>query len=254
VLLLIFGLSWLVALGLTHFTFTGEPHGLAGWWPIKRVLLNALVTAIPATMTGAVAWLMWQIWKSPASQTPGAHPSPLSPDHHRLADRMDPMELMELIWWGAATIGLTVLLYVMLYYLRKFFLKRRLGSWNADVLPGQVARLEFRTAPQAPATPSLSGLRGNIIACWGRWATAMEREGLGRAPGETAAQYAERLAREAPEAAPPDGMTELLERTHYGPEEPGKADLEAMRQFVQEASSRLSLTRQKPMDPADSPD
>lgn len=253
-LLLAFAVSWLLALGATHFAFTGDPYGLTGWWPFRKVLANALLTSIPATLVGVMIW--WFLPKEAvrALRQAGADHPATGLTAHRLADRLSTVDLMVLLWEGAACLVLTAILFIFLLYIRRLILKRRRTSLSEDILLGQVARLEYRVTPPPHTPPSLSGRRGKIVKLWGQWAAAMEREGLGRQSGETAAQFAGRLSRQTPDAAPPAALTGLFEQAHYGPAEPTPADLEAMRQYVQTELSKLSLTGQKPMEPLDPQD
>ena len=138
--MLLFGVSWLTALGATHFAFTGEPHGLAGWWPVRRILRNAWAASVPALATALLAWWVWPepslAGRRPAMESPGGG------DLIPLAYRMDRIDLLALIWRGAVSVLLLVLLFLFLLYLRRLWLRRRGGDLASDVLPGQVARLE----------------------------------------------------------------------------------------------------------------
>lgn len=224
-----FGISWLLALSLTHFAHTGDPHGLCGWWPIRRAVVSALAAAIPA---GAAAGLTWWAWPKPA-------PAPLDPrtllpppERPRPLDQLDPMERINLIYWGVATLMVTALILVFLHYLRRWLLRRSARATGVKLMAGQASQVEVREEEPEKARKTLLGTRGRVLSQWGRWAAALKREGLGRGPGETAAAYAERLAEEEPSLTPPAAMTTLLERAHYGEAEPQKEDIAAMERMV----------------------
>ena len=245
--LALFGLSWLVALGATHFAFTGDPYCLAGWWPVRQVLRSALVTAIPALAVGALAW--W-VWPESASRAPllGSSAGPPARQPQALIQQLDMLDLTALLIRGVIMLFMTILLIVFLFYLRRYLLRRHRTILESEILPSQVARMEYVLRPPTPAPRVLPGLRGRIVTLWGRWAAVLAREGLGRGEGETAAQYATRMGRDEPALTPPPGLTHMLEQAHYGDAEPTPADLEAMRQYVQEELLRLSLHAQKPAE------
>lgn len=241
VLLLGFGLVWLMALGATHFAYTGDPHGLAGGWPLRKVLVNAVAAAIPAAVA---AVLTWQAWPKPRPLAADpASPLPPPPPKLRLIDRLDPLELEQLLLNVAVIILATLFVFTVVFYLRRWLLRRNARVMTLKLVPGQVAQIEVRVEPPPANKMKYGGMRGRIIQLWGRWAAALERQGEGRAEGETAAAYAARLAAERPDAAPPAAMTALLERVHYGKEEPRPEDFEAMKQFVHGEAEKLKRAR-----------
>ncbi|MCL5269965.1 MAG: DUF4129 domain-containing protein [bacterium] len=241
-----FAVSWLAGLGAVHFAFTGEPYGLAGWWPVRRVVRNALLTSIPALATAAGMWWFWP--RGRASVVGGADSLAAASPPRRLVDQIDFMDWLTLVWRGAVTLGITFLLFVVLLYFRRLWHRSARVNVDAGLMPGQVARVEYRRAPRKPPAPRLAGMRGRIVELWGQWAAALGHEGLARRPGETARQFARRLADENLDAAPPEAMTELLERAHYDKAAPDAADLERMREFVQAELSRQSLRRRAPVE------
>lgn len=238
-LTLSFATSWLLALSLTHFAHTGDPHGLGGWWPIRRAVISALAAAFPA---GVAAGLTWWAWPKPA-------PAPLDPrtllpkpEPPRPFELLDPMERIRLIYWGVATVMITTLLLVLLHYLRRWLLRRNARSMGVKLMAGQVSQVEVREEEAKKERKTLLGTRGRVLALWGRWAAALKREGLGRGPGETAAAYAARIAGEDPDLTPPAAMTTLLERAHYGQEEPRPEDVAAMERMVNDQLTELKRT------------
>ena len=254
VLILIFGSTWVLALGASHFTFTGDPHGLSGWRPIRGIARNALTAGIPAALATVVAWLVWPGGGLPWSRSEVAPSGAVADQQRQLSERIERIDLLALIWQSAVALLILVIVFIGLLYLRKLWLRRlRQHNDQPDMLQGQVAQLEYRQRLARPPAPRLVGLRGRIVRLWSRWAGALEREGLGRREGETAADFARRLDHEKPEAAPPEDLTLWLERAHYGPDEPTQADVEAMRDWVHHELSRQSLRRQAPMESIDDP-
>ena len=242
-LLGLFAVSWLFAVGAVHFVFIGEGSGLSARWAARRVLRNALTVSLPALAVAFLIYWIWPgqglnllglLWEAPGGAPPG----------EAAYRRIDPIQLLRLIWQGAVALALTVLFFVVLMYLRRLFLSRHRGEVPSELLPGQTARMTFaRSLPEGPL-PSLAGRRGVLVRLWGRWAVAMKNEGLGRRRGETASRFAERLGREHPGAAPPASMTGLFEKAHYSQTEPSADDEETMRILVAEELSRQSLRMQ----------
>lgn len=242
-LLGVFAVSWLFAVGAVHFTFIGEGSGLSARWAARRVLRNALAVSLPAL---AVALLVYWIWPGQGLNLLGPLWSPPegAPQSEAVYHRIDSIQLLRLIWHGAVALVLTVLFFVVLLYLRRLFLGRRRGEAPSELLPGQTARMTFAQNIPEESRPSLTGRRGVLVRLWGRWAVALKNEGFGRQRGETARRFAERLVREHPEAAPPTSMTGLFEKAHYGQTEPSADDEETMRILVAEELSRQSLRMQ----------
>ncbi len=249
VLMLGFGLAWLLALGAIHFAWSCEPHGLEGWWPLFRLGLGTLATALPAALAGYVAWLTWP---EGGLHRPVALGEVAVEALPRAARRgLDELELYRL-FYHLVMAGLMILGLLAIMWLARRLRSRRGGS---RLLPGMVAAetatLEYRAARPPAAPPRLDEARAGIVRLWGRWADAMAREGISRQPGETAREFNQRLAREQAGAETAPEMVDLLERAHYGAVQPTAADLERMRELVAEELSRQGLRRQAPVEPVE---
>lgn len=248
VLALALGASWLLALGATHFAFTGDEHGLAGWWPVRKVIWNAVTVSLPALVVGVALWLIWDEWNP---QGVGRLMALLGVAFKswKVGRTVNQQQAGELLWWGVSTLCITLLLIVLMFYIRRYFLRRRKTVLESDVLPGQVARMEFHREALRRAKPHLEGTRGQIVELWSRWASALARAGVGRKESETAAQYAGRLAAGEVDLSPSPEMTGLLERAHYGDEEPSAQDVRAMRALVERELEHLARAEQEAFDP-----
>jgi hypothetical protein len=254
ILVLVFGATWLLALGAAYFAFTGDPYGLPGWWAARRLILGVTGAVLPAAGIAATVWILWP----PSGLHPSIAPVPagdqvLSPAEarSRLTQQIDPLELASLLWDGLVALVLIFLLFCFMLLMRRLLKRSKPGRFAPDVLPGQAARLEYRPRP-ARRRPRLDGLRGQIVALWGLWAKSMGQEGLGPNPAETAREHAGRLDRQSPQATPPSEMTALLEQAHYGPLEPTRQDVTQMRRLIEEELSRQSLRLSigaPPLDP-----
>jgi len=244
-----FGVSWLAALGATHFVFTGESYGLGGAWPILRLLRAVAGVLPPAALAGAGGLWVWRALGPSRWPAPGTPRGLDRPEQHWAWERIGAYDLLDLIWRGAVTMLMVFVAFVILLYMRKRWLQMRGGGHPPEILPGQAARLEYEALPAPPPPPRLPGRRGLVAGLWGRWEEAMRLAAPPRAPGETAAQFAARLDR--PAAGEIQQITELLERAHYGPREPGPEDLARMRRLVEAERSRVSLERGIPFDPLD---
>lgn len=249
-LLLVFGVCWLAAIGAVHFAHTGDPHGLAGWWPLWRLLVSVLQAALPAVVAAAAIWWIW-----PATGLHRAYVGirlvdVVAPGPAR-AGRVPDFEIVTLIWQlFLACLMIFWMVWVMLY-LRRLFAKRSGAAPGLDLMPEQSARMEYRAAPPSRPRPTLGGARGQIVALWRRWSEAMGREAAVRRDGETARDFTRRLGSELPAAEPGPEMTRLLERAHYSPDGPDSDDVERMRRIVETELSRQSLRRQVPPEPLD---
>lgn len=247
-LLLAFGVSWLTAIGAVHFAYTGDPHGLGGWWPIWRLFVSVFQAALPASLAAVAIWLIW-----PATGLHHAYVGIravdlIAPGPAR-AGKAPQFEVATLIWQlFLACIMIFWMVWIMLY-LRRLFAKRSGAAPMLDLMPEQSARMEYRATVPAKARPELGGARGQIVALWRRWSEAMGREASARHDGETAREFTERLTSDLPSAEPTPEMTRLLEQAHYSPDEPGADEIEQMRQIVQTELSRQSLRRQAPPEP-----
>jgi hypothetical protein len=246
---LAFATSWLAALGAAHFCYTGAPHGLEGWWPARRLMRNVAAT-IPAALLAA--WLVFEIWPAGTIGKPRpAGAAPVAPHPLRTAaiSKMNWLDLLELLWQGVLTLMAVGVLLAVLVWARRWLLARGRPAAPPDLIDSEVARLAYRQQPPPPPAPELPGARGKIVRLWGQWAAAMARAGFIRAPGETAAQFARRLRREGAPQAPPEQLTQLLERAHYAPQEPSAADLAAMRALVHGQLLDQRLREDAPVDP-----
>lgn len=243
-LLLGFGISWLVALGASHFAATGDPHGLGGFWPVRKVVTSALAASIPAALAAVLAWWIWPD-TMPAAAARGAERVAFAASRTPLIQRLDVVQWQALMWHLALLVVLVAAVIVLLHYLRKWLLRRTAKAGGISLIPGQVAQLEYENELPPSEKKSLPGLRGRIVQLWGRWAAAVERAGEGRLPGETAAAHAARLGRENPALTPPETMTALLERTHYGLAEPRREDVAAMERYVRE---QLELLKKRQLE------
>ena len=243
-LVILFGGTWLLAVGAAHFAFTGDTYGLRGWWAIRRLGVSVL----PATFAAILAALaVGRLWPPPGLHEPLNWRGLGSAEvRHRAVGEL---ELSRLMWQIAAAVIMVVALFWLMLVLRRLLLKRRRARVKLDILPGQTARLEYRAAPPPPPVPELPGLRGRIVQLWSRWAAAMGAEDFTRRPGETAREFAARVQATGRDAQPPPELTELFEAAHYGEMEPDARDLDRMRSLVQEELSRQSLRRQAPLDP-----
>lgn len=244
VLLWLVAVSWLAMLATTHVVYTGEDYGLRGWWPLKRIVVNTLVAAIPATVGGVLMYWIWP--QMPRRAFEFTWDPETARVRRRPIDTLDELELMAVIWQAVLGLALFALLLLMMLYIRRWLLRRGRLTRAAELLPGQTARLEYLTPAAAPEPKQLEGLRGQIVSLWGRWALSLEREGLARHPGETAEAYIERLSYEAPHAVPDAAMTDLLDRAHYSGRPIEHSDVERMRVLVQDELSRQSLRLQQP--------
>lgn len=245
-----YAFSWLLLLGTIHVTFRGAPYGLRGWWPLWRIVRNSLVTVLPAALVGGAMWLIWPTARpEPVGiQPPGNGLAPREPE--RLAESVDSEDVIELIRHATLVLVITIVLFIGLVYMRRFLLNRRRGGPVDSILPGQVARVREKPVADPPRRFRLPGLRGQIMEVWKRWAEAMEREGWGRAVGETAEGHRQRLEQHRAEAAPPAEMVHLLEQVHYSERQPNRQDLQRMRRFVraelQRQGKRLRRRREEP--------
>ncbi len=243
-LVLAFGATWLLALGATHFAFTGDPHGLTGWWPLRRLLRNVAVCAAPAVAMGVGTWWLWP--RSLARRGVGADAmGPLGNPDQTGGGGVNTFDLLGLIYRTVFVVAMVLIVLVLMITIRRALRKRGALKIESDVLPGQVAKLQYAATEPAPPKPVLPGVRGRIVTLWGRWAQSMREDGLGRGAGETAREYAERLGRLEPDAEPPPAVTELVESAHYSPREPTSADVEAMQQFVRRELDRQKVRREK---------
>jgi hypothetical protein len=247
-LLLVFITQWLLALGLTHVAYLAEVHELRGLWPAARLVRSVLVTAFPAALAGGLVWMVWPRrglvgWGLP--EEPGQD-APA-----QLAATLNADQMLELAKSGIILSALMMFTLGVLYLWRRWLLKRRKAVAMKDLLPGQKASLEYAAEPPAAPRPVLDGLRGQVVGLWGHWARAMGREGTERRPGETADEFARRVADEAEDAAPQPAalaaMTGLLDRAHYSAGNIDHDDVESMREIVQGELERQKERRQSQM-------
>jgi hypothetical protein len=242
--LLAFGVSWLLALGMAHVAFLADTHGLRGRWPAVRLLRSVVAVVLPATIAGGLACLFW-----PGAWAPGPRGGYTPPA--RVLNQVDPIELYRLfVHLGIFVLVMAVVLGA-LYLWRRWLMRRQRHLGAGELLPGQQATLSYAPDPEELPPPTLPGLRGQVVKLWGRWERALGREGYTRRPGETATEYADRLAAESPDASPPADLTRLLDQAHYSPDAIDRDDVRRMRALVQDELSRQSLRRQSPVEPMD---
>lgn len=247
-LLLVFGVSWLFAIGAAHFAYTGDPHGLGGWWPLWRLFVSVFQAALPAAIAAVAIWLIW-----PATGLHSAYRGiraidVIAPGAARVG-KVPPIDIATLIWEiFLACIMIFWMLWIMLY-LRRLFGRRASAAPMLDLMPEQSARMEYRAPTPDKPRPELGGARGQIVALWRKWSEAMAREAAARHEGETAREFTGRVSADLPTADPNPEITRLLEQAHYSPDEPGEAEIERMRLMVESELSRQSLRRQSPPDP-----
>ncbi|MCE5229575.1 DUF4129 domain-containing protein [bacterium] len=247
-LVLAFGVSWLIAIGATHFAYTGDPHGLAGWWPIWRLAVSVTQAALPATVAAVGIWLVWPIT--------GLHEpfrgiraiELIGPQTAHRGIKVPPADMAVLVWQMFIVLILIVWTIWVMLYLRRLFGKRSSSAIAVDLMPEQTAHMEYRAAPPRKAPPKLGGVRGQIVALWRVWSEAMRAENEIRRDGETAREFTGRVEGELPAAAPAPEMNALLEKAHYSPDEPRPEDLDRMRRLVETELSKQSLRRQTPME------
>jgi hypothetical protein len=181
---------------------------------------------------------MWSLWTAMGFQPPVKMESTRAPymPPQRMADQLDPAELGELLSHGAISLAMLLFLVIFMIIMRRLLFRRRGKRVKLNLLPGQVARMEYRTRPPKPPPRRLEGLRALIVELWGNWERRLGAEGLGRRPGETAREYALRLKAERPDPA----VTDMLESAHYGRGEPTEEDVDRMRRLLAVEFARLN--------------
>jgi hypothetical protein len=230
---LVLGGGALWVMGAAHFAFTGRPYRLQGWWPARRVIGNSIVYFVPSAIAAILGYYLWPSIAPIPVQPPVTEPIP----EFR---RAEPLNYTELLMDTAIYVGLIFASLITLHLLRRFFSRRARPPALPDVRLVNVSDVELRAADEAVQRAGLPGNRGKIVDLWWRWAQRAEVEtgaagmGAARTPGETAAETAERIATESEPEEIPLEITRLMEIAHYGPEEPSKAEVEAMRNLVNE--------------------
>lgn len=230
-LILLYGFSLLWLFAATHFAETGEPYGLRGWWPARTTLQLAALYALPA---GLMAMGTYFLWPDLRPAVPAASAAP--PITARAVMRLSPDDMRSLlirflIWFGLIAFSL-----VLITIVRRRLGRRRRPEGLPKVFGMDVGDLQFFRGPEMKPGRGLGGERGLIVRMWMKWA---RERGEGRAESETAREVAARVTlAEGEEPRDRRTLTELLERAHYGAEEPTTADVEAMKQAVKRELKR----------------
>lgn len=223
------------SLGAIHFASVGEPFGLRGWWPFRRVATAAVLFSLPGAIS---AWVFNDL--SPVS-SPRARPmgeSDLGPgemDPMRVVERIHALsraEVMDLLLRVGLSILTLFIALVALWMLRRWMGKRAKPQRAPILFGGEISEAEIREVVRPEARPTLGGARGEALSMWRRWEGALRATGRARAPDETAAAFAARIAGEAGSPPAVERITRLMESAHYSSEEPSDEDLEVMRGLV----------------------
>lgn len=221
-----FGFSTIWCFSCAHFLYLGEPYGLRGWWPFRKIWQYSLLYFVPA---GGAALLAYFLWPDipPPERAPEGPPAAT----FRQVGSLDAEQFMQLairlgIWFLLIVIALLVV-----YYIRKRLGRRARPADMPTMLGAEVSRLEIVERVIEKVALSLTGPRGKIVRMWDKWAREADPAEGGRPPSETAAELASRLERESGD------ITEIMERAHYGSEEPTGEDVKAMKEAVRRDSA-----------------
>ena len=231
---LAFGATTLWTFSCAHFTFMAHSHGLKGWWPVGKIVQTVVLFFVPAALGAFLIFSIWTSLDMPERMT--SPPPDLSslPSYQRIAALRDDV-FWNLVLRMVISLALVVLSLIVLHLLRRM-LNRRARAVSVPLTPGaDVSELEMIETEQPVSRRSLDGTRGQIVRLWRRWSRVWEAPGLARAESETAAALAERVATEEGPTASPEAMTRLFEQAHYGPETPGRKDVDAMKKLVKGA-------------------
>ena len=226
-----FGATTLWVLATAHFSFLAEPFGLRGWWPIRRTIQTVLMVFGPAALAAFVAYRFWPGFPSAEIGGVAATAGGAEPELRRLSE-MERKEIVDallrsLIWMIAILASL-----VAVYLVRRYFSQREKPGNLPKLRGADVSQLDLVRSAKAAKRGELHGTRGQVVRLWWRWAREQEARGIERSRGETASELADRVVSEEGRAAAPDEMTKILERAHYGDEEPTQADVEEMQRLV----------------------
>lgn len=236
-LVLVLGAAALWALAATHFTFTGEPFGLRGWWPFRRIAWTVALYSAPAALAAYTAHELWPDGRS----MPLVRGLPKIPGAPAPSRELAPLKLEELEGLAYDTILFLAILLaslIALYFLRRYLAGRGRPA-ALPIIPGtKLSELELSVRPRAPEQKKLAGRRGKILRLWAKWAREQEAAGVPRSPSETAAGFAGRLAREQAEREPPESLTRLMEKAHYSDDEPTDEEVETMQEIVEQELRR----------------
>lgn len=225
-----FGVSTLWCLACVHFTFVGTPFGLRGWWPAGRIAGAVIVYGIPASLAAFLAWGAWP--EPPASEIARGLPPP-----EAIAARVRAMSAEEvrrfIIQLGIGAMLVFACL-ALLYYLRRWLSNRARPVMLPHIVGGELSEVEYAARERAQPRPALAGNRGRIVRLWSEWSRRQEiAAGTARLAGETAAELAERLARETGGNSETRGeIVAKFDAAHYGPVEPAEENVAAMEILV----------------------
>ncbi len=220
----VFGATTLWSFSAAHFAFVGNPFGLRGWWPVRRIFQAVTFAFIPSTLAGYLAYQIWpRIPAANPAETKLGEKSP-SPSVH-----LSPEQLNELLIRSVLGMFLIVASVVALHYLRRFLNRRARAANLPQVLGADVGELDYeRLQPSAPP-PTLDGTRGQIVRLWQKWAKRREAEGVIRSQGETASEFAGRVESPSDQSDTRLPLTRLFEKAHYGPQTPSPTEVEEMK-------------------------
>ncbi len=232
-LVLGFGFATLCSLASMHFAFIGEPFGLRGSWPARRIFFTAVLYFGPASLAAYLAYRFWPASNIQSSTTVRAHQIQDELLMSRTKE-MTPEEWRKFFLQLVIAIGLVAFSLTTLHYLRRFLNRRRSPADFPQIFGTDVSELEYLKSNRVERTPGFTGTRGEIVRLWKKWTRQKEEEGVIRLPSETAAELAGRVAEQAPDNERTEALTLIFERAHYGSEEPSSQDVQTMKQLVRE--------------------
>lgn len=229
-LTLAYGLSLLWVFAAAHFAETGEPFGLRGWWPARTTLVLSALYFVPAALVALGTYFLWPEFH------PEGRPQAPPPVTARAAMDFSPADINTLLLRFFAWLGLVLVSFILIVFIRRRLGRGRRPGGLPKVFGMDVGDMQFFQAPEARKTKGLSGERGRIVRLWMKWAWEL---GEGRGESETAREVAGRVTRDrGPASADRELLTELLEKAHYGEEEPTRSDAEAMKKAVRRELKR----------------
>lgn len=218
----VFTLLWVFA--TAYFAETGEPFGLRGWWPVRTTLMLSALYFVPAALVTVGAYFLWPEFH------PEGRPQAPPPPTARAAMELSPADLNTLLLRFFLWLGLVLISFILIVFIRRRLGRRRRPAGLPKVFGMDVGDMQFFRAPDRREKKGLAGERGRIVRLWMKWAWDV---GEGRGESETAREVAERVSRERGTASTErEQLTALLEKAHYGEEEPTRADAEAMKKAV----------------------
>lgn len=230
VLTLAYGLSLLWVFATAYFAETGEPFGLRGWWPARTSLFLAALYFVPAALVAAGTYFLWPEFH------PEGRPQAPPPVTARVALDFSSGDITALVIRFIAWLGLVFISFILIVFIRRRLGRSRRPGGLPKVFGMDVGDMQFFQAPEARKPKGLAGERGRIVRLWMKWAWEL---GEGRGESETAREVAGRVTRDSGSVtADRDTLTELLEKAHYGEEEPTRADSERMKKAVRRELKR----------------